>query len=256
LVSISRSSILTILVYLVVTFVLLFSAITFAQLSESESLASNIFDNKTLILPKSVKNFIILIPNEAHESPLLPKEQRLINQPYVPENLVAHPGTKIIWFSGDVGHTRRVTLTDENSNKIFNSVIKFNSASKPFSLNQSGKFSYFEYNANSQDPDFVMKGSITITDPVTRSNNNTSNAALKSSYDTMSVIMVPTKDIKKHSETLDVNNANMLGKYSFKDLREVGGGGANQTLLVLGSDIPMDRTISVLKKITSSLPYS
>jgi hypothetical protein len=72
----------------------------------------------------------------------------------------------------------------------------------------------------------------------------------------MSVIMVPTKDIKKHSEILDENNVSILDQYSFRDFREVGGGGANQTLLILGSDIPMDETTSVLKKITSSLPYS
>jgi hypothetical protein len=105
-----------------------------------------------------------LIPNEAHESPKLPKDQRLINQPYVPENLVVHPNTKIVWFSGDVGHTRKVTLLDDNSKKIFDATIKFNSASEPLSMNQSGKFTYYEEEANSQDPDFVMNGTITITD--------------------------------------------------------------------------------------------
>jgi hypothetical protein len=245
----------SIAVSLFVMFVVTFSASSFAQDPDLQNIASNILENKTMILPESVKNFIILIPNEAHESPLLPKDQRLINQPYVPQNLVAPRGTSIVWFTGDVGHTRKVTLTDENSKEIFNSVLKFNSASKPLFLNQSGKFNYFEYDANSQDPDFVMNGTITIKDPDSRS-NNTSNTDLISSYDKMSVIMVPTKDIKKHSEILDENNVSILDQYSFKDFREVGGGGANQTLLILGSDIPMDETTSVLKKITSSLPYS
>jgi hypothetical protein len=196
-----------------------------------------------------------LIPNEAHESPKLPKDQRLINQPYVPENLVVHPNTKIVWFSGDVGHTRKVTLLDDNSKKIFDATIKFNSASEPLSMNQSGKFTYYEEETNSQDPDFVMNGTITITDsdaPVKTSSNED---ALKTTINTISVLMVPSNDIKKHFEILDENNMNIVDQYSFKDLREISGGGANQTLLVLGSNNSLDKTVSALKKITSTLPY-
>jgi hypothetical protein len=65
------------------------------------------------------------------------------------------------------------------------------------------------------------------------------------------VLMVTTKDIKKNTDILDKNNVNIVDQYSFKHLSETRGGGANQTLLVLGSNNPM----SVLKKITSSLPY-
>jgi hypothetical protein len=68
--------------------------------------------------------------------------------------------------------------------------------------------------------------------------------------------MVPTADIKEHSEIIRENNVNILDQYSFKDLRETGKGGENQTLLVLGSNNPPDETIAVLKKITSTLPYS
>jgi hypothetical protein len=85
-----------------------------------------------------------LIPNEAHESPLLPKEQRLINQPYVPQNLVSGANIQIIWFSGDVGHTCKITITDENSKEVYNSRVKFNTATEPVLLNHSGKFTYFE----------------------------------------------------------------------------------------------------------------
>jgi hypothetical protein len=223
-----------------------------AQASDSQNLALNILDNKTLILPESVKNFVILIPNEAHESPLLPKDQRLINQPYAPQNLVVPPTVNIVWFSGDVGHTRKVTLTDQSSRNIFDSSIKFNSASEPFPLNKTGKFYYYENDANNQDPNFVMNGTITVTNSDGAYNNNPNNSS-KLSFDTLSPLMVPTKDIKKHTEILDENNISIVDQYSFKDLRE--NGGANQTLLVLGSDKPMDEIISVFKKITSTLPY-
>lgn len=98
-------------------------------------MATDIFNDKILTVPNTVKNFIVLIPNEAHESPLLPEEKRLINQPYVPQNLVVDPQTNIIWFSGDVGHTRKITLTDDNSKEIFDSILKFNSATDPLSIN-------------------------------------------------------------------------------------------------------------------------
>ena len=243
-------------VLLVVAFANTFSNSSFSQNAVLGNVAKDIFDNKTLTLPSDVKNFVILIPNEAHESPLLPKEQRLINQPYVPQNLVSGANTQIIWFSGDVGHTRKITLTDENSKEVYNSRLKFNTATEPLLLNHSGKFTYFEKNANIQDPKFVMEGSITTTnnDPPLNSNDNMT--VSESPFDTMLVLMVPTNDIKKHIMTLVDNNVNIIDIYSFKDLRETGGGGANQTLLVLGTNNPLDESISVLKKITSSLPYS
>ena len=94
-----------------------------------------------------------------------------------------------------------------------------------------------------------MEGSITV-------NPNSNSKISKSQFDTMLVLMVPTNDIKKHIKTLADNNVDVIDIYSFKDLRETGGGGANQTLLVLGTKEPLDESISVLKRITPTLPYS
>lgn len=245
-----------IVVLLIVSFAHTFSNSLFSQNVVLGNLAKDIFENKILTLPSNVKNFVILIPNEAHESPLLPKEQRLINQPYVPQNLVSGVNTQINWFSGDVGHIRKLTLIDENSKEVYNSRLKFNTATEPLLLNHSGKFTYFEENANTQDPKFVMKGSITITNGDVPLNSNDNMTVSESPFDTMLLLMVPTNDIKKHIMTLVDNNINIIDIYSFKDLRETGGGGANQTLLALGTNNPLDKSISVLKKITSSLPYS
>ena len=243
-------------ILLVLAFATTFSNISYSQNAVLGNVAKDIFENKTLTLPSDVKNFVILIPNEAHESPLLPKEQRLINQPYVPQNVVSGANTQIIWFSGDVGHTRKITLTDENSKEVYNSRLKFNTATEPLLLNHSGKFTYFEKNANIQDPKFVMEGSITTTNNDVPLNSNDNMTVSESPFDTMLVLMVPTNDIKKHIMTLVDNNVNIIDIYSFKDLRETGGGGANQSLLALGTNNPLDKSISVLKKITSSLPYS
>ena len=236
-------------VLLMLAFANTFSSISYSQNANLGNVAKNIFDNKMLTLPSNVKDFIILIPNESHESPQLPKDQRLINQPYVPQNLVTGANTQITWFAGDVGHTREISLTDESSKLIFNSRLKFNTATEPLLLNHSGKYTYFEKNANKEDPKFVMEGSITV-------NPNSNGKVSVSPFDTMLVLMVPTNDIKEHMMTLADNKVDVIDIYSFKDLRETGGGGANQTLLVLGTNNPLDESISVLKKITPTLPYS
>ena len=67
------------IISLIAVFITVLSSHSFGQSSDS-NIASDILNNKTLTVPNSVKNFVILIPNEAHESPELPKDQRLINQ--------------------------------------------------------------------------------------------------------------------------------------------------------------------------------
>lgn len=73
--------------------------------SNSVDSVSEVYKNKTMALGNNVKNLVVLIPNEGYESPNVLKEHRLINQPYVPQNIVASPGTNIIWFNVDVDHS-------------------------------------------------------------------------------------------------------------------------------------------------------
>lgn len=101
-----------------------------------------------------------------------------------------------------------------------------------------------------------MEGTITVASSDSQSTISNNVNDTQTNIDTMAVLMVPTEDVKEHSEILGENNVNILDEYSFKDLRETGSGGDNQTLLVLGSNDPLDKTIAVLKKITSTLPYS
>lgn len=135
----------------------------------------------------NVKNIILLLPNEGHESPALPKEQGIINQPYVPENIVVSPNTQIVWPNGDVGHMHTVTLLDENSKHVYSSgKFAFNNVTNPLVLNGTGKFSYSEANVNKDDPKFVMEGTITVQE------NPTSSTQLP---DTVGFLTVPAKDL-------------------------------------------------------------
>ena len=140
----------------------------------TEGAAETIFQNKLITLGINVKNVIILIPNEGHESPALPEEQREINQPYVRENIIVNPGTKITWLNGDVGHEHTITLNDENSDKVYSSgKFDFNTVSIPLVLNKTGKFTYSKANVNVDDSKFVMEGTVTIKDAISALQNIT-----------------------------------------------------------------------------------
>jgi hypothetical protein len=79
--------------------------------------ASNIYQTKSMSLGDNIKNLVILIPNEAHESQNIAdstSDQRHINQPYVPWHVTVPKGTAIMWFNGDVDHERKITLTKED----------------------------------------------------------------------------------------------------------------------------------------------
>ena len=49
--------------------------------------ADNLYSTKSLTLPPNIKHFVILIPDEAHESLNQPKDQYpFINQAYLPQH--------------------------------------------------------------------------------------------------------------------------------------------------------------------------
>src|SRR5215211_6286599 len=182
----------------------------FAQNNDSV-LAESIFQDKSLTLPQNLKHLIILVPNEAHESQNLgdvSSEQRLINQPYIPQNTIVSPGTMVTWFNGDVDHDHKITLVNElnQNNIVFDSgTFAFNEGSNPIVLNDTGKFNYYETDVNNEDEDFVMNGTITVVDDQQNSNANlpsmSSTASSSNSTstlakgDTVGTLMVPTEDV-------------------------------------------------------------
>ena len=216
--------------------------------------AEEVFKDKAIILGSKVKNVIILIPNEGHESPALPKEQRQINQPYVPENIVVNPRTNIVWLNGDVGHEHVITLNGENLEKIYDSgKFDFNKVSIPLTLNKTGKFTYSQANVNVDDPKFVMDGNVTVKDTLPVVSNISS--------DTVGFFMIPAKGSEKLISELTDNGIQVLNKYTFKDLRggQKGIGpddGPDDMLLLVGGKGGQDKLISTLQKISPELPYS
>ena len=126
--------------------------------------ANPLYNNRTMILGNNVKNFVITIPDEAHESLGQAKNQLpLTNQPYLPQHLVTNIESTVIWLNADVGHKHMITVSDSNSKKVYeNAFFPYNEVSKALTLNNTGNFSYLEKGANNAVPSFVMNGTISV----------------------------------------------------------------------------------------------
>jgi plastocyanin len=237
----------------------------FAQ-NNNQGLAESIFRDKSLALPQNLKHLIILIPNEAHESqnPGDPTaEQRLINQPYIPQNVIVSPGTMITWFNGDVDHNRRITLTDESNQNdvLFDSgAFAFNGVSDTTVVNDTGTFNYYETDVNNEDEDFVMNGTITAVDQPNSnailpniSTASSSNSTGGLGGDTAGTLMVPTEDLDMYVQDLTSKGFTVDSTYNFNDIRA----GDEQTLFVwTTSGKNLNEVISALQEITPQLPYN
>jgi plastocyanin len=230
---------------------------TSTQNSQPNIDATSLYNDKTMILGNNVKNFVIIIPDEAHESLNQPKNQLpLTNQPYLPQHLVANVGTTIVWLSADVGHNHKITLTDSNSKNIYeNAFFPFNEASKPLTLNDTGDYSYFEKGANKAVLSFVMNGTISAVNlPSELKSNSTSSQ----NQITAGAYMIPAIMLDKYISEFTKRGFMVDSHFTYKDLRGgQKGTGPQQTLITWTTpETNLDKVISALKEITPTLPYS
>lgn len=219
--------------------------------------ASTVYETRSMQLGDNIKNLVIFIPNEAHESTNQPKNQYpLANQPYLPQNAGVNVGTTVTWFNGDVDHDHTITLSGGPTNAGFESGdFAYNTASRPITFNDTGAFNYFETDVNSDDPSFVMNGTINAIDQV----NPLSNAnATGANPDTVGTYMVPAKDLDQYVSTLTSKGFTIDSIHTFKDLRggQKGTGPEQAYVVWTTSGMNLDQVISALKEITPSLPYS
>ena len=240
---------------------------TFYALGQNS--ATDLYKNKSLVLSPNIKHLVILIPNEGHESQNpgdISSDQRLINQPYIPQQATVSPGTMVMWFNGDVDHDHKITLTNgvNQENAIFDSgTFAYDESSKPIVLNDTGTFSYYETDVNNEDQDYVMNGTIDVVSqqgpnandmtsgPASNSVNPTSAAV--NNGDTAGVLMVPASDIDTYTQDLKSNGFGIDSTHNFNDIRA----GDQQALLVwTTSGIDLDKVVSALQDITPKLPYS
>ncbi|HKR73990.1 MAG TPA: hypothetical protein VJR94_07750 [Candidatus Nitrosocosmicus sp.] len=245
--------------------------------------AKSIYETGTAILGKNVKNLIILIPDEAHHGNGEAKENRFIEQSFLPETAIINKGTQVIWFSGDVSHEHTIIINNDESLFDSGTLPEF-SASNPMIFNTLGDFGYISPDIDQEavQKGFVMRGDIRVIDqpyslnssankgaigsnsPTTPSNeemqstNTPSSVATDSEIETVGVFMVPTKDIDEYVQDFKDKGFSIDSTYSFKDLRGLAREtGSEQTLLVwtAGPTMTVDMAISALKEIGDKLPY-
>ena len=222
--------------------------------------ASNIYQTQTMVLGKNIKNLIIVIPDEAHEHPnATPKELRIVNQPYLPQNTVVNVGTTVTWFNADVDHHHSITLVDSKGNTVYNSGIfdNFNS-SKSITFNNTGTFVYSGPSFDKMWPNYKMNGTITvIKQPLAVSFNNTTTA--NNNIDTISMLITPANIADKIISDLKSKGFAIDSQYPFMSLRGGGstpGGDKQQVLLVLtSSDKNINEVTSALSQVDTTLPY-
>jgi plastocyanin len=229
---------------------------------------SNIYQTQTIILGKNIKNLVILIPNEGHEDPTVPKDLRVINQPYVPQNAIVNIGTTVRWLNADAGHRHSITLVDNNTKNIVYDSGRFDNfnASKPFMLNNPGTFTYSGPSYDRAVPNYKMNGTVTVVkQPLATNFNNTNNPASSgvvvrnNSIDTIATLMVPSKLLSKTISELKSQGFTIDNQHSFTSIRGGGsaaGGDKQQVLLVLtSSGKNLNQVSSTLAQVASTLPY-
>jgi plastocyanin len=241
--------------------------------------ASDIYQTHTLVLGNDIKNLVIMIPDEGHEQPnQSPKELRIINQPYIPQNAVVNVGTAVTWFNADADHPHTISLAPNNTNsnignannlktiRYESGIFKNFNASKPVKFNSTGTFSYSGPSFDKGVPSYKMNGTIRVVkQPLSTSFNTTTNASTSlaavttKKADTITTLMVPANQLGKAISGLKSQGFGIDNQYSFTSLRGGGstaGGDKNQVLLVLtSSGKGLNEVISALNKIAPTMPY-
>ena len=234
--------------------------------------ATNLYKTHNMILGNNVKNLVILVPNEAHE-PYSLKEQQLINQTFIPQNVRMNVGTTIIFFNADVGHDHREVITKGlTGSRVFDTRIfsydddkddKLPNSSHNYTFNEIGDFSYYDTVFGKK----IMNGTIEVgsNPPLTQAatvnnNNNANNNNPLTSYypqydfDTIGTFVVPTEMLNKYTRSFENQGLQIYDIHNFRNLMDKDD--AEQSLIVWTSNgHALESVIEKLQKITPTLPY-
>src|SRR5215213_1394797 len=231
--------------------------------------ATNLYETHNMALGNNVKNLVILVPNEARE-PYSLKEQQLINQAFIPQNVRMNVGTTIVFFDADVGHDHReVIVNGLTGSRVFDTRIfsydddeddKIPNSSRNYTFNEIGDFSYYDTVFGKR----IMNGTIEIvssplTQAITTINNNDNDNSLASYYpqydfDTVGAFVVPTEMLNKYTRMFENQGLEIYDIHNFRN--QMDKDDAEHSLIVWTSNgHPLDSVIEKLQKITPTLPY-
>ncbi len=232
--------------------------------------ATNLYKTHNMILGNNIKNLVILVPNEAHE-PYSLKEQQLINQAFIPQNVRMNVGTTLVFFNADVGHDHREVITKgPTGSRVFDTRIfsyddddeddKVPNSSRNYTFNEIGDFSYYDTVFGKK----VMNGTIeVVSNPLTQATtimNNNNNNSLTSYYpqydfDTIGAFVVPTEMLNKYTRMFENQDLQIYDIHNFRNLMDEDN--AKHSLIVWTSNgHTLESVIEKLQKITPTLPYA
>jgi plastocyanin len=235
--------------------------------------ATNLYNTHNMVIGNNVKNLLIFIPNEAHE-PYSLKEQQLIDQPFIPQNVRINLGTTIGFFNADVGHDHREVITKGLDNtQLFDTGTfgyddedkdgKIPYSSHNYTFNEIGNFLYHDTVYGQK----VMNGTVEVvaisntkaTMNTNNNNNNNNTNSLTSTYpqydfDTVGAFVVPTEMLNKYARSFENQGLQIYDIHNFKNMMDKDE--ANHSLIVWTSNGHMLKSIiEKLQKITPTLPY-
>lgn len=216
--------------------------------------ATTVFDTGQMIFPENVKHLVILIPDEGHHGPGEEDESRFIAQPFVPQNAIVGPETRVARFNVDVGHEHNIVLRNANGYQIFQTgEFTEHVASRPVTFNNTGNFQYA--NTVEYEKGFVMTGNVTVANQ--NGNGVVNNATTAGTFDTVGALMVPSMMIQSVSEEMRNDGFGIDSMHNFTDLRGGQEDTGDQQVLVVwtAAGRSLEDTTSHLKKISEGLPY-
>jgi plastocyanin len=238
--------------------------------------ATNLYKTHNMVLGNNVKNLVILVPNEAHE-PYSLKEQQLINQAFIPQNVRMNVGTTIVFFNADVGHDHReVIVNGLTGSRVFDTRIfsydddkddKLPNSSRNYTFNEIGDFSYYDtvfgkkiMNGTIEVGNIVSNPPLTQAATVKNNNADNNNNPLTSYYppqydfDTIGTFVVPTEILNKYTRSFENQGLQIYDIHNFRNLMDKDN--AEQSLIVWTSNgYTLESVIEKLQKITPTLPY-
>lgn len=223
-------------------------------------LATMIYEQKKAVVDPSIKNFVVLIPNEGHESINQPKNQwPLANAPYIPQNLEISKGTAVTWFNGDVDHDHIIKFQSPNNGNIPNTETFPFLGHTTVTFNDVGQYQYFEDGDLNDDKSFKMEGTVDVVDSITGVSSPLGNAinSTQSNDRISGILMVPSKDASSISNDLASKGITTVDTTTFTDIRGgQKGTGPTQTVIVWDSEQGLENALSAIVDISKGLPYS
>jgi hypothetical protein len=158
--------------------------------------AKSVFDTGTMSLSDSVSDFIIYVPDEAHNPLTDNKTMSIFKAHYIPSNLIIPSGTAIAFVHGDPNHNHSEIVKDTSTGNIVWQTIPGGSDTKILSPGS--------YTISDQKYSPPMNGNITVQGNI----NSKGNLVVGGFF-------APTPSLAKYKADFASADFQILSEYNF-----------------------------------------